>query len=66
MQSPPTIWLYLIEKQKVVFVLMIDEILVLEGSESFVDVSCLSGHRENHLLIAVFPQTAFFGKGKSI
>jgi hypothetical protein len=55
--------------------------LVLEGSERFVDVSGLGGHCENQLrivtvqtlisthkgdVIAVFHQTAFLGKGKSI
>ena len=55
--------------------------LVLEGSERFVDVSGLGGHRENQLcivttqtlitthkgdVIAVFHQTALLGKGKSI
>ena len=58
-----------------------DDMLVLEGSERFVDVSGLGGHRENQLrivtaqaliethkgnVIAVFHQTALLGKGKSI
>ena len=58
-----------------------DDMLVLEGSERFVDVSGLGGHRENQLrivtaqaliethkgnVIAIFHQTALLGKGKSI
>jgi Reverse transcriptase (RNA-dependent DNA polymerase) len=58
-----------------------DDMLVLEGSERFVDVSGLAGHRENQLrivtaqaliqthkgnVIAVFHQMALLGKGKSI
>jgi hypothetical protein len=58
-----------------------DDMLVLEGSEPFVDVSGLGGHRKNQLrivsaqglivthkgnVIAVFHQTALLGKGKSI
>jgi hypothetical protein len=58
-----------------------DDLRVLEGSEPFVDVSGLGGHRENQLcivtaqaliethmgnVIAVFHQIALLGKGKSI
>jgi hypothetical protein len=58
-----------------------DDMLVLEGSERFVDVSGLAGHRENQLrivtaqalinthkgnVIATFHQMALLGKGKSI
>jgi hypothetical protein len=58
-----------------------DDILVLEGSECFVDVSGLSSYSENLLrivtvhafiethkgnLIAVFHQTPLLGKGKRI
>jgi hypothetical protein len=58
-----------------------DDMRVLEGSERFVDVSGLGGHRENQLrivtaqaliethkgnIIAIFHQTALLGKGKSI
>ena len=58
-----------------------DDMLVLEGSERFVDVSGLAGHRENQLrivtaqaliathrgnAIAIFHQMALLGKGKSI
>jgi hypothetical protein len=58
-----------------------DDMLVLEGSERFVDVSGLGGYRKHHLrtvtaqalsethkgnVIAVFHQTALLGKGKII
>ena len=58
-----------------------DDMLVVEGSERFVDVSGLAGHRENQLrivtaqalihthkgdAIATFHQMALLGKGKSI
>ena len=58
-----------------------NDMLVLEGSERFVDVSGLAGHRENQLrvvtsqalitthrgnAIAIFHQMALLGKGKSI
>ena len=58
-----------------------DDMRVVEGSERFVDVSGLGGHRENQLrivtaqaliethkgnVIAVFHQIALLGKGKSI
>ena len=58
-----------------------DDMIALEGSERYVDVSGLAGHRENQLrivtgqalikthkgnAIAVFHQMALLGKGKSI
>ena len=58
-----------------------DDMLVLEGSERFVDVSGLAGHRENQLrivtaqatisthkgnAIAIFHQMTLLSKGKSI
>ena len=58
-----------------------DDMRVLEGTERFVDISGLGGHRENQLrivtaqaliethkgdVIAVFHQIALLGKGKSI
>ena len=58
-----------------------DDMTVLEGSERYVDVSGLAGHRENRFFIvttqalirthkgdaiAIFHQMALLGKGKSI
>jgi hypothetical protein len=77
MLFPPSIWLEWGAKGR----LCGDDMIVLEGSECFVDISGLGGHCENQLrivtdqtlistqkgdVIAFFHQTTFLGKVKSI